>query len=387
MRVAIYAGMFKENHDGSVKTLYELTGSLLQENMEVGVWGFSITPQQKKGLRLYNIASIPFPLYRDYRITLPNPKLKRQLKKFNPNVIHIAVPDFVGVFLVRFARKRGIPVLTSFHTDFPSYLKSYRLGLLYKPAWKYLKWFYNKSRVTLVPTEEIMDKLKSKGIHHTKCWSRGIHLDRYSETFRSLSLRREWGVQNQKVILYSGRFVWYKDLETFIEVYRLFESQGSREVVFVLAGDGPIREELVRRMPEAIFPGYLGGEELARVYASSDLLLFPSTTETFGNVVLEALASGLPAVVSDVGGCKEIIGKSGAGLVAEARNPLDFYQKCKQLVDNQRLYKKMQQKGLAYAKKRSWKAINHRVIDEYQRIIGRQQKNLEAREGLLVNDY
>ncbi|UCH93565.1 MAG: glycosyltransferase family 1 protein [Candidatus Aminicenantes bacterium] len=387
MKVAIYAGMFKENHDGAVKTLYELVDSLLQKEIELGVWGFSITPQQRKGLTLYNIASIPLPLYKDYRITLPNHKLKKQLKKFNPDVMHITVPDLVGMSLMRFARKKGIPVLTSYHTDFPSYLKSYGLGFFYNPSWKYFKWFYNKSRVTLAPTEEIIDKLKSKGIKHTKLWSRGIHLDRYSMAFRSQSLRSKWKARGKMVILYSGRFVWYKDLETFIEVYHLFKTRGPRDVVFVLAGDGPIREELVKRMPDAIFPGYLEGEELSRVYASSDILLFPSTTETFGNVVLEAMASGLPAVVSDVGGCKEIVRRSGAGLVAKAGDPGDFYRKCQQLVKDQNLYKGMQQKGLRFAQTRSWQTINNRVIDEYRYLIRSKEKTLRAGTGILVSDY
>ncbi len=387
MKVAIYAGMFKENSDGAVKTLYELVNTLLLKGIEVGVWGFSITPQERKGLTLTKIISIPLPLYPDYRVTIPNPKLKRQLKKFDPDVLHITVPDLVGMFLMRYARKKGIPVLTSFHTDFPSYLKSYHLGIFYNLAWKISKWFYNKSRITLAPTEEIIEKLKSKGIKHTKLWSRGIHLDRYSIDFRSQSLRAQWGAKNKKVILYSGRFVKYKDLETFMEVYNLFKEHGPGDVLFVLAGDGPIRDELVRRMPDAHFPGYLEGEELSRVYASSDILLFPSTTETFGNVVLEALASGLPAVVSDIGGCKEVVGKSLAGLVAKANDPLDFYQKCKQLVEDEALYNEMQQRGLKFAKKRSWNTINSRVIDQYLSLLRSKEKEMTASAGILVGDY
>lgn len=387
LKVAIYAGMYKENSDGAVKTLYELVNSLLLAGIEVGVWGFSITPQERKGLTLTKIISFPLPLYPDYRVTIPNPKLKRQLKKFDPDVLHITVPDLVGIFLMRFARKQGIPVLTSFHTDFPSYLKSYHLGIFYNLAWKISKWFYNKSRITLAPTEEIIEKLKSKGIKHAKLWSRGIHLDRYSIDFRSQSLRAQWGAKNKKVILYSGRFVKYKDLETFIEVYNLFKEHGPGEVQFVLAGDGPTRDELERRMPDALFPGYLEGEELSRVYASSDILLFPSTTETFGNVVLEALASGLPAVVSDVGGCKEVVRKSHAGLVAKANDPLDFYQKCKQLVEDETLYNEMQERGLKFAKKRSWNTINNRVIGHYLSLLSSKEKEMRARAGILVSDY
>lgn len=388
MRVALYAGMFKQNHDGSVKTLFELVDSLLQkDNMEVGVWGFSMTPQERKGLSLYHILSIPLPLYPDYRITIPNPKLKKQLKKFNPDVIHITVPDLVGMYLIRYANKRGIPVLTSFHTDFPAYLKSYHLGFLYKTAWKFLKWFYNKTALTLAPTKEIIVKLKSKGIKHVNLWSRGIHLHRYSTAFYSEALRSSWKASNKKVILYCGRFVWYKDLETFIEVYDLFKTHGPDNVVFVLAGDGPIRDELEQRMPDAFFPGYLQGEDLSKVYASSDIFLFPSTTETFGNVVLEALASGLPVVVSNVGGCKEIARKSRAGLVARAENPQDFYQKCKHLVENQASYNKMKEKAVQYVINHSWETINNQVIEEYRYMILKNKQKLRAAAGILVSDY
>ena len=139
-------------------------------------------------------------------------------------------------------------------------------------------------------------------------------------------------------------------------------------------------------MPDAHFPGYLEGEELSHVYASSDILLFPSTTETFGNVVLEALASGLPAVVSDVGGCKEVVGKSLAGLVAKANDPLDFYQKCKQLVEDESLYKKMQLEGLNFAQKCSWKVINNGVIAHYLLLLRSKEKEMKTGTEILVSD-
>ncbi len=385
MRVAIYAGMFEENKDGATKTLYELTESLLENRIEVGVWAFKITPREKKGLSLYTIPSIPLPIYPDYKISLPNPKLTMQLLGFSPDIIHITVPDIVGIFLMRFATSRGIPVLTSYHTDFPSYLKSYRLGIFYKPSWRFLEWFYNKSQTVLAPTEIIINKLQSHNIRNVKLWSRGIHPDKYSIAFRSEVLRATWGAQNKKVILYAGRFVRYKDLETFINVYELFKKHGPDNVVFVLAGDGPIRNELKKRMPDAHFPGYLQNEKLSQVYASSDIFLFPSTTETFGNVVLEALSSGLPAVVSDVNGSREIVEKSNAGLVAKARDASSFYQHCKRLVQNQPLYETLRNNGLKFAEERSWTKINHRVIDEYQRITMKVKKRKPVGTPIFAN--
>ncbi|MCI0470189.1 MAG: glycosyltransferase family 1 protein [Candidatus Aminicenantes bacterium] len=368
MKVAIYTGTFKKNQDGATKTLYELVNSLLKNSIDVGVWAFQITPQQREGLCLHKIPSLPLPLYPDYKISLPTPKIKRQIEAFDPDVIHITVPDIVGIFLIRYACAKGIPVLTSFHTDFPAYLKSYRLGIFYKWSWSYLRWFYNKSQVVLAPTDTIIDKLKLNQIKQVRLWSRGIERGRYNTSYRSSSLRARWGATDKRVILYAGRFVWYKDLETFIRVYEIFKKEGPHNVVFVLAGDGPIRSELECRMPDARFTGYLQGTKLSRVYASSDILLFPSTTETFGNVVLEALSSGLPAVVSDVGGCREIVEKSGGGIVAKAGDVTQFYQSCKQLVENRESHETCRLKGLDYVKKCSWTGINNSVIDEYRRL-------------------
>lgn len=371
MKIALYAGMFEENKDGATKALYELVDSLLRKGIEVGVWGFSITPQQRPGLQLHTIPSVPFPLYRDYRITKPSKRVKQQIAEFNPDIIHLTVPDMVGVSLMRFARIHDIPILTSFHTDFPAYLKSYHLSILYKPSWRFLRWFYNNSGVVLAPTMEIARKLEEHGICNVKLWSRGIHMEQFNPKFRSPDLRRQWGAipSDTRVILFCGRFVWYKDLTTFIGVYKRFKNNCAKNVVFVLAGDGPIKDDLKKHMPDAIYPGYLNGEELSCAYASADLLLFPSTTETFGNVVLEALASGLPAVVSDIGGCQEVVTQAQAGLVAKAGDADHFYEHCYKLVNDHDFYKRLQMNGLAYAEQRSWESINRHVLDEYEHLV------------------
>jgi glycosyltransferase involved in cell wall biosynthesis len=369
MNIAIYSGMFNRDQDGATKCLYELTDTLLANRFNVGIWALKATPQQKTNLSLHIIPSVPLPIYPDYRIALPNQRVRRQLDQFKPDIIHITVPDLAGIFLMRYARERGIPVLTSFHTDFPSYLSSYHLDFLTGPLWRYFDWFYNQSEVVLAPTGNTALYLQDHNIKRVKLWPRGIHLSKYNPSFRSQALRKRWEAKNRTVILYSGRFVWYKDLDTVIRVYQLFQKQMPGEAVFVLAGDGPIKKELQTRMPQAFFPGYLTGKKLSEVYASADILLFPSCTEAFGNVVLEALASGVPAVVSDIGGCKEIVGKASAGFVVHAKNHRQFYKSCRSLILNQDLYKAFQTNGLLYARRQNWKSINRIVIDEYSRIL------------------
>ncbi len=368
MKIAIYAGMYKRNYDGATKTLYELTDSMLLRKIKVGIWAFCLTPQTRPGLSLYKVPSIPLFLYPDYKIAFPFPRLKKQLDAFQPDVIHIATPDLAGIFMVKYAKKNNIPIVMSYHTDFPSYLKSYKIGFLKKSVWNFFKWLYNQAGTVFVPTEEIQRGLAEKRITNTKIWSRGIHTELFNPSFRSNTLRDKWSAKGKKVILYSGRFVWYKDLQTFIDVYRLFKERGPEDIVFVLLGKGPIERELRATMPDAVFPGYLSGKQLGSAYASADVFLFPSTTETFGNVIQEALAAGIPTVVSDRGGCQEIVKSSGGGLIAKAKDAESFYQCCKQLLTKKNLYNRLRSIGLRYAKKKAWKRINDAVIFEYYRI-------------------
>jgi phosphatidylinositol alpha 1,6-mannosyltransferase len=369
MRISLYSGTFLKDQDGASKTLYALTDSLLKQEIEVGIWSPALTPQRRKGLFLFHVPSVPFFLYPDYRMAFPFGKTREQLLKFNPDLIQITAPDIVGTYFIKFATKRNIPVITSCHTHWPSYLKYYHLSSLSTQAWKFLKWFYNKSDCVYAPTRVVARELEDKGIKKVRIWSRGINRRIYNPRYRSKSLRKKWKAEERKVILYSGRFVWYKDLDVFLKVYQLFKEKGPKNVSFVLVGDGPIREELESSMPDAHFPGYLHGKDLSRVYASADIFLFPSTTETLGNVVQEALSSGLPAVVSDIGGCKEVVQRSKGGLIAKAKDPYAFYEKCKRLIEDEEFYNEKKINGLKFAEAQRWNKINGKLIEEYRNLV------------------
>jgi len=374
MKIAIYAGMFKEDQDGSTKTLYRLTDTLLNQGFEVGIWAFASTPLCRQRLTVFTIPSLPLPLYPDYRISLPLPRVRKQLTRFRPDVIHITVPDFAGLQMTRFAGKRGIPVITSYHTDYPSYLRTYHLQWCSRALWRYFRYFYNRSQAVLVPTHTMGHRLKSNGIGPVTVWGRGIHSGFFHPRNRSRDLRRQWKAVDRTVILYCGRFVWYKALNVFIEVYQYFMETCPRKVRFVLAGDGPVAGELQSRMPEAVFTGYLRGRALAKVYASSDIFLFPSATETFGNVVLEALASGLPSVVSAVGGCREIVVRAGGGMVCPAGDSRAFYRACRSLMEDSQRYAHYRRNGIRHARSQDWRQINMQVINWYYRLVPRKRK-------------
>jgi glycosyltransferase involved in cell wall biosynthesis len=369
MRIAFYVAAFKENQDGATNSLYMLIRSLQASGMEARVWAYDRNENSGKAwVEKHSVASLPLPIYPAYRISLPQKKIIRQLADFNPHVIHVAVPDLAGRVFLQYALDHHVPVVASYHTNFVSYLKYYHLSFLARRSLRYLADFFNRCRCVYAPTPAAIHDLESWGVQRIRLWSRGVDRRQFNPQQRMHSLRREWRAQERKVILYSGRFVPYKNLDVVIAVYRRFQALAADNVRFVLLGDGPWRGKLQQAMPEAVFPGYLHGRELFAAYASSDQLLFPSTTETFGNVVLEALASGVPAVVSDRGGCADIVRDSGAGIVCPAGEHEAFFQACRKLVEHPATHARLRSLGLDYAAGRSWPAINLPVIEDYRMI-------------------
>ena len=380
MKIAFYAGTYVKDKDGAVKTMYQLVASFLKTGHEVVVWSPDVSPKDHHREKVTVMLSVPIPLYPDYKLGFYTAATEKQLDAFCPDIVHISTPDIIGNRFLKYALKRGLPVVSIYHTDFPSYLGYYRLGFAENFVWKYLRRFYNACDALFVPTHEMKSKLKSKGIDNVDIWGRGIDRELFNPVRRSNSLRDSWGAGKKMVITYAGRFVWYKDIHVVMEVYDRFkQSKLAGDVLFVVIGSGPEESELRHRMPDAVFPGYLVGTKLPEAYASSDLLLFPSTTEAFGNVVLEGLSSGLPAVVSNAGGCQELVRRSDGGYIAEAGDHEQFFNFCMQLIQDRELYMKKRQNGLDFAEKMSWSVINGALIERYREIIGRKSQNSKGK--------
>ncbi|MCF2141998.1 MAG: glycosyltransferase family 1 protein [Candidatus Lokiarchaeota archaeon] len=366
MRVAIYSGTFKKNQDGVARATYELVNSLLEGHHRILLGAPLITPQHRAGLELVLIPSFPFKFYPDYRFALPYYKFYRKLDEFQPDIIHIATPDLMGLITLVYAKRRNIPVIFIHHTDFQSYMKYFQVDWLVKTMWPAMVAVYNKALNVFAPTQKYVDLLHRKGVKHVDIWSRGIDRKQFNPKNRSKELRKAWNAENKKVFLFVGRLVWYKGLRTFIKIYKQFENRLDKDMAFVLIGDGPIRATLQAEMPKAIFTGYLHGEKLGQAYASADVLLFPSTTETFGQVIQEALASGLPVIVSDKGGCQEIVNQSKGGIIVPWKNLSLWKEACEVMLFDEIQYHKYRESGLKYAESRNWKKLNEQLIQKYQ---------------------
>ncbi len=379
MKIALYSGTYVKDKDGAVKSIYQLVASFRNNGHEVAVWSPDVASgDNHNGLCVHRMPSVPILLYPDYKLGFFTDGTRLQLESFAPDMVHISTPDIIGREFLLYARKKNIPVVSAFHTDFPSYFSYYHLGFAVKYAWKYLTWFYNNCDIVLAPNEGVRSKLAGYAIQNIEIWSRGVDRELFNPLRRSEKLRSAWNAAGRSVIVYVGRFVLYKDIEVVMRVYdRFMQGEYADRVRFVMIGSGPEEEAMRRRMPEAVFTGYLTGEELPEAYASGDIFLFPSTTEAFCNVALEALSSGLPVVVSDVGGCRDIADRSTGGVVVHQGRVCDFYSRCLELLDDSLIYREMRACGLAYAETQSWSSVNGFVIGRYQELVDRSKSRSE----------
>jgi glycosyltransferase involved in cell wall biosynthesis len=221
----------------------------------------------------------------------------------------------------------------------------------------------------LVPSKSILSELRQHGLKRLEYLPHGVDTQAFNRSYRSIKWRKGYGIDNKIVLLYVGRLVWEKDLEVLADTYAKFES--NRSLSFVIVGDGPIRQDLEKLMPKAIFTGKLIGKELSTAYASSDIFVFPSTTETFGNVILEAMISGLPCVAANKGGSKSAIKNNVTGLLAKPHDCKDFTKKVKYLIHHPKLRKQMAQHAVEYAEKQSWNLICERLFKEYYKLLNK----------------
>jgi len=256
----------------------------------------------------------PIPNYPQLRFGLPCYKmLLQRWQEERPDVIYLATEGPAGFSALWAARKLEIPTVSGFHTNFDLYLKHYKISLIKPLVDGYLKWFHNKTMATFAPTDWMIDELENKGYENVRRLSRGVDRELFSPTKRSETLRKSWSVgEIDRVLICVSRIAAEKNLDLACKLFQERIEQGKAKVG-VIVGDGPERERLSREYPQLIFPGCLSKADLAEHYASADIFVFPSTTETFGNVVTEALTSGLPVVAYDYAAPSEYIepGRNG----------------------------------------------------------------------------
>jgi glycosyltransferase involved in cell wall biosynthesis len=369
LKIAYFAGTMKPGHDGVTRVLYKLIETLQERNIENIFFSPIIPEEEIQPTKMFEIPSVTFPLYKDYRFPVALQKsFESRLAEFNPDILHINSPCPLGFAAVKYGLRHNIPVVATYHTHFASYAKYYKVKALESISWNYFRMIYNSCDMVYVPSKPILEELRSHGLTNLKYIPHGVDTEVFNPKFYSDEWRNKYNPEGKKILLFAGRLVWEKDLDTLANTYKLLKEK-RKDIKLVLAGDGPIKNELQKLMPDALFLGYLSGSQLSTVFASSDIFVFPSTTETFGNVTLEAMASGIPPVCSREGGAYGVIEENKTGLIAEPRDPYDLAKKIERLVDNPAFREQIAKNSLNYAKEQSWEKIFDRLFRSYEEII------------------
>ena len=325
MKIALVTDAWEPQVNGVVRTLKSTAAELRAMGHGVEF----ITPLE--------FQTLPCPTYPDIRLSLlPRGKVTRRLDEFDPDAIHIATEGPLGLAARRFARKRGLPFTTAYHTRFPEYVRA-RCGMSLSWTYAFLRWFHGPSSAVMAPTAVVKRDLEGWGFENVVLWSRGVDLDIFKPV-RSNRLDTE-----PPIFLYVGRVAVEKNIEAFLEL----DLPGSKWV----AGAGPALAGIRARFPGVNFLGVLDQQALAQVYASADVFVFPSRTDTFGLVLLEAMACGLPVAAYPVTGPLDVLGDSQAGAMHE-----DLRTACLAALELKR------EDAAAHARRFSWRAATEQFL-------------------------
>lgn len=371
LRIALFTGAYNHIADGVSLTLNRLVAYLEGRGARVQIYAPTVpAPALSHAGTLIPVRSVTAPGRPDYRVSLGlSGSARRSLTDFRPNLFHIATPDILGAAALRAARRAGAPVVASYHTHFASYLHYYALGRLEGLTWRYLRWFYAHCRHVYVPTQSMLDVMRANGMTgDLRLWPRGVESGLFSPARRSAEWRRERGISDSDVVVtFVSRLVTEKGLDVVRDVLSGLKRNGTPHRA-VIVGDGPERAKLEAALPDTIFEGHLSGERLATAYASSDVFLFPSETETFGNVTLEALASGLPAVVADAAGSKALVADAVTGFVTPPRDSAAFLERVERLIADGALRARMSGAARESAERHDWGRVLAQLASYYEEL-------------------
>jgi glycosyltransferase involved in cell wall biosynthesis len=321
-------------------------------------------------------ASAPFWAYPELRLAAPRAGAAADaLRRTRATLAHVATPFGVGLAGRRAARALGVPLVSSYHTSLAEYARFYRLGALAAPGWRFLRWFHAGARRTYAPTRAVADDLRARGLAGVGVWGRGVDADRFHPDRRCETRRAAWGAADgDLVVLYVGRLAREKGLDLLLDAWhvlraRLAARPDAPRARLVLVGDGPHEAALRARAPsDVVFAGRLSGDALAAAYASADLFAFPSRTDTFGNVLLEAMASGLATVGVEAGPTREPLGGGAYGRVADAA-PEPLADALLALAHSPAVRRALGARARRHARTRGWPAVFDALFADYRAVL------------------
>jgi len=371
LRVALVTGNYNYAIDGVALTMNRLVGFLEQSGIPVRVFApTSAQPLFPHAGQLVSVPSVKLP-NNPYRLALGLPPgVRRQLRTFRPTIVHLCTPDWLGFAALRWARLNHVAAVATYHTHFSSYLRYYHIGLVEPLLWWLVRRFYRRCDEVYVAAASMAYELRDHGVLANFVEAPfGVDLDRFCPERRSLAWRRSLGIADDEVVVaFVGRVVWEKGLAVFADVLDALAARGVKFRALVV-GDGPARPAFERRLPHAIFTGYLGAVALATAYASADIFLNPSASETFGCVTVEALASGLAVVAADAPGSRDIVRDGVDGILCPPEDRSAFAAAVGSLIEDPARRQMLCRAAVRRAATFNWNTVLQAMRDNYERVV------------------
>ncbi len=377
LRIAVVTETYPPEINGVAMTIRRMVEGLRQKHVVELIrprQSAQDNAMQEASMQEVLVRGFPIPRYQGLQLGLP---AKNRLVKLwtsqRPDVVHLVTEGPLGSSALSAARKLGIPVSSDFHTNFHSYSQHYGFGWLQKTVAGYLRNLHNRTDTTLVPTNELRDTLEQEGYQKLQVVARGVETALFHPGKRCTELRRQWGLvaDDELAVIYVGRISAEKNLPLVLRTFKAMQAINPK-LKLVMVGDGPVRAELQRKNPDYIFAGMRTGEDLATHYASGDIFLFPSMTETYGNVTVEAMASGLAVVAYRYAAAAEHIAHGENGMLADYGNADEFIQVSCTLANDGALVDKMRRQAHQTMQKLDWQNI----VDEFEHALA----NLASRQ-------
>lgn len=383
MRIALFTETFLPRVDGVTNTLCRLLDHLAARGHESILFAPEGAPTHYAQTPVIGLPGRRLPMYPDFKLISPFAPIAEPLRDFSPDLVHTLNPVTLGLAAIRRARKLGVPVVASYHTDVPGFMM--RWGYRWPAALmaRYMCWVHNQADLNLCPSSVTLEALVRQGYRRMKVWGRGVDTTLFHPNKRSAAWRSRLtcGQADRPLLLFVGRLSHEKRIHWIHRVLNALP-----EARLAIVGDGPARPALQRLFFDApvVFTGILRGEDLAAAYASADIFVFPAANETLGNVVLEAMSSGLPVVAPRSGGLLDHAVHGETALLFEPEDCQTLVTAVSELVRDPARAKRMGQAGRARVEPRTWAAVLDGLLDDYRTLLA-SQPAFSARQSLIRN--
>lgn len=373
MRVAVFTETFLPKIDGIVTVVCLLLDHLTKRGIETVVVAPKMGCERYHETPVIGVPGVRFPLYPELRIGPPLPSTYQQVKAFQPDIMHFIHPILIGVPGMLMASRLGVPKVASFHLDVARIAHHYHMGFVEPVTDLATRMVFNAAEVSLAPSKLILSDMERIGIRNVRLWRRGVNAEKFNPRYRNADMRNllSDGHPEDTLLIYVGRLGAEKQIGQIRAV--LEQVPGTRLAV---VGNGPARDDLEKQLAglPVKFAGYMTGTTLSEAYASADIFVFPSALETFGLVVVEAMAAGLPVVASRVGGVRDTVQEGVTGYTFDVNDSAGMVEGVRQIAVSRERIAEMGRAARAFAETQSWDAMMDEVIDIYHELI-------EAREG------